>query len=40
MNDNGKTGAWIGVSIVTAVTIFMTGNPWYVLFLLFVLLTY
>lgn len=38
--DNGKNGAWIGTGIVAAAAIYVTSNPWFVLFILFALLAY
>lgn len=40
MDRRGRDGAWIGVGLVTAMAMYVTGNVWCVLFLLLVALAY
>lgn len=38
--DNGKNGSWIGAGIAAAAAVYVTGSPWFILFILFALLAY
>lgn len=40
MDDNGKSGAWIGIGLVAAMCIYVTGNPWFTWLFLIALFTY